>query len=81
MVDRRQLIVHVSGGHKTFKDGYHLFKIMRKNGSSDGKNYVTQNSSSMYVFVGCLKNVTMSTNVIWENNIKNFKMIYGAQKR
>ena len=32
------MIVHVSGDFNiTFKDGYHLFKIIKNNGSSDGK--------------------------------------------
>ena len=32
------MIVHVSNDFNiTFKDGYHLFKIVKNNGSSDGK--------------------------------------------
>ena len=37
MIDKRE-IAHVSGDlNITFKDGYHLFKILKSNGSSDGK--------------------------------------------
>ena len=37
MIDNR-VIGHVSGDFSvTFKDGYHLFKIIKSNGSSDGK--------------------------------------------
>ena len=40
MIDR-QVIAHVSGDvNITFKDGYHLFKILKSNGSSDGKELV-----------------------------------------
>ena len=32
------MIRHVSGDFNiTFKDGYHLFRIIKSNGSSDGK--------------------------------------------
>ena len=35
------MILHVSGDpNMTFKDGYHLFKIVKANGTSNGKRLV-----------------------------------------